>query len=76
MIRIMTDEEANKVEEGYNEFLVSLDFNTKSALVNLLKPLLEQLNCEHEWIDPNEYENKLDKTKLFCKKCHLTKPLE
>ena len=75
MIKIMTKEEEISLEEKLDEFLISLDFNTKSALVRLLTPFLEQLKCEHEWIDPNEYKNKLDKTKLFCRKCNLTKPL-
>lgn len=75
MLRKMSDEEAVQIEKEYDEFLLSLDWNMKSALVNLLKPPLEQLNCEHEWIDPNEYVNELDKTKKFCRKCHLTKPL-
>ncbi len=38
MLQVLTEEEGVKIEEEMNKFLLSLDFNTKSALVNLLKP--------------------------------------
>lgn len=75
MIKIMSEEEAKQQEKDIDKFLTSLDFNTKSKLVSLLKPMQKQINCEHDWIDPNEYDNELDKTKQYCRHCDLTKDI-
>jgi hypothetical protein len=73
MMRILSKEEFILVEKELNEWLLSLDFNVKSGIKSLLNPLIDQANCQHEWIDPNTYENNLDKNKLFCRFCNLTK---
>ena len=43
--------------------------------MHMFEPFSEKINCNHEWVDPNEYENELDKNSLYCKKCHHKKDL-
>ena len=75
MIRQMTDTEIEQKELEMDLFWKNLDWNAKNTIMSLLEPYIEKANCEHEWIDPNEYENELDKGMLFCRKCHIQKPL-
>ncbi len=73
MLYVLSSEEAEKADKEMNEFLLSLDFNIKSSLVSLLKPILKQINCEHDWVDLDSYENDMPKNSLFCRKCYLIK---
>lgn len=75
MIQNMSKKEVKKTINKWNNWFINLDFNTKSNIYNLTNNLLEQANCNHDWIDPNTYENDLDKTKQFCSNCNLVKPL-
>lgn len=72
-VRVLTEEEARKSQEEVDKFLLSLDYNTKYQLQSLVKHFQSKIECEHEWIDPNTYENKLPKDKLFCRFCQATK---
>lgn len=71
MVYVLTEKEAKKAEEEIDKFLLSLDFNTKSSLVSLLKPILEQKGCEHDWVDLDSYENDLPKNSKICRECSL-----
>lgn len=71
MLYVLSKEEAEREEEEMDEFLLSLDFNTKSSLVSLLKPLFKQINCDHDWVDLDSYENNMPKNSLMCRKCSL-----
>ncbi len=73
MLYVLSSEEVEKADKEMNEFLLSLDFNIKSSLVSLLKPILKQVNCEHDWVDLDSYENDMPKNSLFCRKCYLIK---
>lgn len=73
MFHILSKKEALKAEKEMNEFLSSLDFNIKSGLVSLLKPILTQRDCVHDWSDTDSYENDLPKNSLICRKCSLMK---
>lgn len=73
MLNILTKEQAEKSEKEMDKILLSLDFNTKSSLVSLLKPLMRKIYCDHDWVDTDSYENDLPKNTLFCKKCFLLK---
>ncbi len=73
MLYVLSSEEAEKADKEINEFLLSLDFNIKSSLVSLLKPILKQVNCEHDWVDLDSYENKMPKNSLWCPNCSLIK---
>ena len=73
MLHVLSQEEIEKADKEMNEFLLSLDFNIKSSLVSLLKPILKQINCEHDWVDLDSYENDMPKNSLFCRKCYLIK---
>lgn len=72
----MSAEESRQVEKETNDFLLSLDWNTKFKLRELITPLLNQSKCEHEWVDPNSYDNILDKNFMYCFKCQLIKTKE
>lgn len=72
MVRVLSEEESKKVEKEVDEFLLSLDFNTKQRIKTLIESFQQQIECEHNWIDPNSYENELPKNKLFCR-CGATK---
>lgn len=76
MMYVLSEEESLKLEQETDKWLLSLDWNTKFKIKEMLQPLLERTVCEHNWIDPNTYSNELDKTKLFCSKCHLTKSID
>lgn len=71
MLYVLSSEEAEKADKEINEFLLSLDFNIKSSLVSLLKPILKQVNCEHDWVDLDSYENDLPKNSKMCRECSL-----
>lgn len=73
MLRELTQEESAIKERRINEYLLSLDSNTKSHLVSLLNPLTKQANCNHNWIDLDSYENEMPPNSLFCNKCQLIK---
>lgn len=73
MLRVLSKKENKVLEKEINKWLLALDWNTKFKIKALLEPIIAQTNCEHVWIDPNTYENRLDKTKLFCINCKLTK---
>ncbi|MDO8610097.1 MAG: hypothetical protein Q7R95_06085 [bacterium] len=73
MIQILTEEQALESEKKMDNFLLSLDFNTKSEIVRLLKPLIEKINCEHDFIDTDSYENELPKNMYLCRKCNFMK---
>jgi hypothetical protein len=74
MMRILSEEESIQSEKEINEWILSLNFNTKARLKEMLEPIIRQSNCTHEWIDPNTYENNLDKSMEYCRLCNLTKP--
>lgn len=76
MMITLSEEESLKLYQETDKWLLDLDWNTKFKIKQLLQPLLEHTLCEHEWIDPNTYLNELDKTKMFCFKCHLTKSID
>lgn len=76
MIRVLSPEEAVQSEKEVNQFLLSLDYNTKHRIKDMIEPLLQQAHCEHEWIDPNTYVNELDKSEEFCRLCRLTRPID
>lgn len=71
MLYVLSKEEAEKEEKEVDKFLLSLDFNIKSSLASLLKPMLKQINCEHDWVDLDSYENSMPKNSLLCQKCSL-----
>ena len=71
----MTEEEVAATERRMDLFWMTLDWNTKNDIMRLLEPFIEKAHCEHDWIDPNEYENELDKGHMFCRKCQIQKPL-
>jgi hypothetical protein len=73
MLKVLSKKESKILEKETNKWLLALDWNTKFKIKALLEPIIAQTNCEHDWIDPNTYKNELDKTKLFCRKCNLTK---
>jgi hypothetical protein len=75
-MRILSPEEVTQSQKKVDSFLLSLDYNTKYRIRDMLEPLLQQANCEHEWIDPNTYVNELDKSEEFCRHCHLTRPID
>ena len=70
MYRTMTDQEVEESNKELDEFWKNLDWNTKNHIKMLLDPYLEKVDCHHDYIDPNTYENNLDKNYLFCRKCH------
>lgn len=76
MMQVLSEEESLKLYQKTDKWLLELDWNTKFRIRALLDPFYQQTNCEHEWIDPNTYLNELDKTKEFCSKCYLTKPID
>jgi hypothetical protein len=76
MIYVLSPEEVAQSQREVDTFLLSLDYNTKYRIKDMIEPLLRQANCEHEWIDPNTYVNELDKSEEFCRFCHLTRPLD
>ena len=69
MVKVLTKKEFSNAEREINNFLLSLDFNIKSSLFNLFTPIIEKINCEHEWKNTDSYENDLDKNMKICKKC-------
>lgn len=73
MIKILTKEESLSKEREINEYLLGLDLNTKIQLVSLLRPIKNQANCDHNWIDLDSYENELPPNSLLCNKCQLIK---
>lgn len=75
MIRQMTEVEIAQKELEMDLFWKNLDWNTKNDIMRLLEPYIERAECEHDWVDPNEYENELDKKMLFCRKCYIKKPI-
>jgi len=75
MIRQMTETELEQRDLEMDLFWKNLDWNTKNTIMSLLEPFIKKAHCEHEWIDPNEYENELDKSQLLCRKCYIEKPL-
>lgn len=76
MLKILSKEESEKYEKEMDEWLLSLHWNIKAGIKNLIEPLLEQVNCSHEWVDNNSYENELPKNEFHCRKCYLTKKKE
>lgn len=71
MLKILTQEEAEESKKEINEFLVSLDFDIKSKLYSLLRPLITQRNCNHDWVNYDSYDNEMPKDKKYCRKCSL-----
>lgn len=69
MVKLLTKKEFSNAEKEINNFLLSLDFNIKSSLFNLFSPIVEKMNCEHEWKNTDSYENDFDKNTKICKKC-------
>ena len=69
MFHILSKKEAINAEKEIDKFLVALDFNIKSGLVSLLKPILKERDCLHYWIDTSSYENDFPKNSLICQKC-------
>lgn len=74
-MQILTQEQRDKSEQEINEFLLSLDFNLKINIVRLLEPFIKTINCEHNWLSTDEYENNLPKNSKICRKCNLIKSL-
>ena len=75
-MRVLSPEETKESNQEIDKFLMSLDYNTKHHIRYLIEPLLNQAKCNHVWIDPNTYENELDKSLEFCSNCHLTSPID
>jgi len=75
MIRQMTPEEIEEHDQRLEQFWQDLDWNSKNAIMHMLEPFIEKASCNHEWVDPNEYENELDKNTAYCKKCYQQKSL-
>ena len=75
MIRQMTPEEIEVHDHKLEQFWKDLDWNTKNDIMHMFEPFIEKASCEHEWVDPNEYDNELNKDTLYCRKCHHKKPL-
>jgi hypothetical protein len=73
MLKVLSKRETKILEKETDKWLLALDWNTKFRIKDLLQPVITWVNCEHDWIDPNTYENELDKTKLYCRHCNLTK---
>ena len=73
MVKVLTKKEFSNAEREINNFLLSLDFNIKSSLFNLFTPIVEKMNCEHEWKNTDSYENDFDKNMRICKKCFWLK---
>lgn len=69
-MRTMTDVEIDQWNKELDEFWNNLDWSTKNDVKRLLDPYLQRVECKHEFIDPDTYENDLDKNYLYCKKCH------
>ncbi len=61
MLKVLSEKEVETSWKEVDEFLLSLDKNIKSDLVFLLKPLIKQLNCNHDFLDLDSYENSFPK---------------
>ena len=35
--------------------------------------LVKQIECEHDWINYDSYENEMPKDEKYCRKCSLTR---
>jgi len=75
MFQVISKEEAKRNQKELDDWIMSLDYNTKHHIKEIIVPFIKQNNCFHEWVDPNSYENELDKTKVFCRHCNLKKDL-
>jgi hypothetical protein len=75
MIRTLTDKEVEEWKKDIDHFFDSLDYSIKNDIKRLIEPILLQCGCNHDWIDPNTYENNLDKNYLHCSKCHMTQKI-
>jgi hypothetical protein len=71
MLQILTKEQSNEMEKRTDDVLTSLDYNIKSALIDLLIPILQQRDCDHDWVDYDSYENQMPKNSKGCRKCNL-----
>ena len=79
MMKIMTEKEVqdynDKIELWWNE----LDQQSRWKLYHLVTEMdsfIQRLHCEHEWFNPNTYENDFDKTKMYCNECSREEPLD
>lgn len=74
MFRVLTKEEGLEYERQVDDFLLSLDWNIKYRIRDLIEPILKQTECLlHDWVDTDSYENELSKNSLYCRKCNLWK---
>lgn len=71
-LQVLSKEESERLDRETDAFLLSLDSNTKGLIKSLVERFQSQIECEHQWIDPNTYENDLPKDRLFCR-CGATK---
>jgi len=75
MVRVMTEEEVEKSNKELDEWIMNLDYNTKQYIRSLLAPFIEMSECEHDLVDPNTYENSLDKNIKYCRYCVFTQKI-
>ena len=59
------------MDKRTDEFLTSLDWNAKNAIIQLLTPFIMQRDCDHDWVDYDSYENEMPKNSRGCRKCNL-----
>ena len=69
MLRLLTKEEFAESERKVNEKINSLPSHIKVDILNLLEPILKQLNCVHDFWDTDIYGNQFSAGTLICKHC-------
>lgn len=67
----MTDKEAAEAEKTWNEWFEGLNFNVKSDIYTLVKPLVEMSECQHNFYDTDGYKNDFESGTLICRKCGI-----